>query len=169
MLFRSVGTKLNDDAIPTSRQVDTKLRTDALIAETASDSARTVQRYIRLTYLIPQLLQMVDDKFLPFTVGVTLSFFSTQEQSLIFDFCLHNKISTITASQAELLKANINEIDIELLSEIFCKKAIKEKNISIKLPISMFPSNIGKIEIDNVLAEKISHLITEYYTKKDEE
>ena len=45
----------------TSCQVGTKSRTDEMIGESTQESARQVQRYIRLTYLIPELLQFVDD------------------------------------------------------------------------------------------------------------
>ena len=45
-----------------SCQLGTKLRTDEKIAETVDDSARQIQRYIRLTYLIPELLKLVDKK-----------------------------------------------------------------------------------------------------------
>ena len=57
----------------TSCQVGTKFRSDEQIAESTSDSARQIQRYIRLTYLIPELLQKVDEGRIAFTPAVELS------------------------------------------------------------------------------------------------
>ena len=54
----------------TSCQLGTKLRTDEKIAETVNDSARQIQRYIRLTYLIPELLKLVDEERIAFTPAV---------------------------------------------------------------------------------------------------
>ena len=64
----------------TSCQVGTKLRTDEQIAADANDSARQVQRYIRLTNLIPEILQYVDDGRISFTPAVELSYLNEQEQ-----------------------------------------------------------------------------------------
>jgi ParB family chromosome partitioning protein len=64
----------------TSCQVGTKLRTDEQIAADANDSARQVQRYIRLTNLIPEILQYVDEGRISFTPAVELSYLNEQEQ-----------------------------------------------------------------------------------------
>ena len=62
----------------TSRQVVGKLESADLISET--ESGRQVQRYIRLTYLIPELLNMMDEEKIAFSVGVELSFLDEQMQ-----------------------------------------------------------------------------------------
>ncbi len=68
----------------TSCQLGTKLRTDEQIAENADDSARQIQRYIRLTKLIPELLEMMDKNEIAFSVGVELSYLDkSTQQSLI--------------------------------------------------------------------------------------
>lgn len=64
----------------TSCQVGAKLRTDEQIAADANDSARQIQRYIRLTNLIPEILQYVDDGRISFTPAVELSYLNEQEQ-----------------------------------------------------------------------------------------
>ena len=58
----------------TSCQVGTKSRTDEQIAENANDSARQIQRYIRLTYLISEFLEKMDRNEIALSVGVELSF-----------------------------------------------------------------------------------------------
>ena len=64
----------------TSCQVGTKLRTDEIIAENSTDSARQIQRYIRLTYLIPELLDLVDEEKIALTPAVELSYLTDEEQ-----------------------------------------------------------------------------------------
>ena len=64
----------------TSCQLGTKSRTDEKIAENADDSARQIQRYIRLTYLIPELLDLMDEGRIAFSVGVELSYLPPEAQ-----------------------------------------------------------------------------------------
>lgn len=63
----------------TSRQLGEKYSVDAL-SENSNDSARNIHRFIRLTELLPDLLQMVDDKKLPFNPAVELSYLERVEQ-----------------------------------------------------------------------------------------
>ncbi|MEF2864482.1 MAG: ParB/RepB/Spo0J family partition protein, partial [Eubacteriales bacterium] len=60
----------------TSCQIGTKLRSDQMVAANSGDSARTVQRYIRLTNLVPDLLDLVDCKQISFNPAVELSYLS---------------------------------------------------------------------------------------------
>ena len=64
-------------------QNGTKYRTDVVIAEQVGESARNVQRYIRLTELIPELLDMVDAKKLNFTIAVDISYIDKEMQKWI--------------------------------------------------------------------------------------
>ena len=87
----------------TSCQVGTKFRSDAEIAETVSDSARQIQRYIRLTHLVPELLELVDDKRIAFTPAVELSYLTEQEQYALFD-TIESEECTPSLSQAQRMK-----------------------------------------------------------------
>ena len=69
----------------TSRQVGTKLRTDEQIAEGVSDSARNIQHFIRLTNLIPELLDMLDHKKISFNPAVELSYLRPEEQQNLIE------------------------------------------------------------------------------------
>ena len=64
----------------TSCQVGTKFRADELLAENSSESARNVQRFIRLTNLVPELLDMVDEKKIAFNPAVELSYLDEAQQ-----------------------------------------------------------------------------------------
>lgn len=87
----------------TSCQVGTKLRSDQLVAENTGDSARTVQRYIRLTNLIPELLEMVDQKQISFNPAVELSYLAPEEQE-IFMQAMDEVQASPSLSQAQRLK-----------------------------------------------------------------
>lgn len=69
----------------TSCQVGTKLRTDALIASQTDESARNIQRYIRLTYLAKPILDLVDEQRIAFSPAVELSYLTKQEQAELWD------------------------------------------------------------------------------------
>ncbi len=97
----------------TSCQLGTKLRTDALVAEGTNESARTVQRFIRLTELIPELLDMVDQKQLAFNPAVELSYLSQPEQHELLD-AMDYAQSTPSLSQAQRLKKLTQEGTLDL-------------------------------------------------------
>lgn len=74
----------------TSCQLGTKLRSDEKLSETVAESARTVQRYIRLTNLIPSILQMVDDGRIAFNPAVEISYLTEKHQTWLkeeMDMC----------------------------------------------------------------------------------
>lgn len=78
MKRQGARTDLQQDG--TSCQVGTKSRSDESVAEGTGDSARQVQRYIRLTNLIPEVLEMVDQKQIAFNPAVELSYLKPEEQ-----------------------------------------------------------------------------------------
>ncbi|WP_312938748.1 ParB/RepB/Spo0J family partition protein [Oscillibacter sp.] len=88
----------------TSCQVGTKSRTDAEIAESTDESARQIQRYIRLTYLTPALLQAVDEKKLGLTIGATLSFLSRDNQEAVEAYCFHEHSVYMSLELADRLR-----------------------------------------------------------------
>ena len=87
----------------TSCQLGTKLRSDKLMAQSAEDSARQIQRYIRLTNLIPPILDMVDEKRIAFTPAVELSYLLPEEQTMLLSEMEYNDC-TPNLSQAQRLK-----------------------------------------------------------------
>ena len=79
-----VGKSENDSAA-TSRHRVGKLETADVIGEQAGDTGRTVQRYVRLTYLIPELLEMVDDERLKIMCAVELSYLPPATQKMVLE------------------------------------------------------------------------------------
>ena len=87
----------------TSVQVGQKLNARAVIAKEAGESAVQVQRFIRLTNLIPALLDMVDNKKIAFNPAVELSYLTQEEQGKLVD-TMESEQATPSLSQAQRLK-----------------------------------------------------------------
>ena len=87
----------------TSVQVGQKLNARAVIAKEAGESAVQVQRFIRLTNLIPALLDMVDNKKIAFNPAVELSYLTQEEQRQLVD-TMESEQATPSLSQAQRLK-----------------------------------------------------------------
>ena len=92
----------------TSCQVGTKSRTDEIIAENTDDSARQIQRYIRLTNLIPELLDLMDEGKIAFSVGVELSYLPPEIQQDLFEI-IEREDCTPSYSQAYRLHKAFND------------------------------------------------------------
>ena len=108
---RAFAYKLKLDAIKrqgersdlTSRQVGEKLWSVEELAKNAPDSQRQIHRYIRLTELIPELLDMVDDKKIAFNLAVELSYLKPEEQTNLLE-SMDMEQATPSLSQAQRLK-----------------------------------------------------------------
>lgn len=87
----------------TSCQVGTKLRADEQMAESMGESARTIQRYIRLTNLIPELMDMVDERKMAFNPAVEISYLTREEQANLLS-AMDYAQATPSLSQAQRLK-----------------------------------------------------------------
>lgn len=87
----------------TSSQIGTKLRTDEQIAREVGSSRNQVQRFIRLTELLPELLDMVDRKEIAFSPAVELSYLKEEEQRLFLGAMDYSQ-ATPSLSQAQRIK-----------------------------------------------------------------
>ena len=107
---------------PTSSQVGMKLQTLDLIGESAGDSRNQVHRFIRLTCLIPPLLQMVDEKKIKFNPAVELSYLTPDEQAQIIP-ALEKAQTSPSLSQAQRLKKLSQEGNLiqEAMDAIFAE------------------------------------------------
>ena len=117
----------------TSRQVVGKLETADLIAE--NESGRQVQRYIRLTELIPQILSMVDAGKIALTPAVELSYLTGQEQQDLLE-TMESEDCTPSLSQAVQLKklSQSGELTMDKIFDILREpKANQQEKISFRL------------------------------------
>ena len=87
----------------TSSQLGTKLRADELLAQQAGESGNQVQRFIRLTELISELLDMVDERKLAFNPAVEVSYLKRDEQRMLLE-AMDAEQTTPSLSQAQRLK-----------------------------------------------------------------
>ena len=107
----------------TSSQLGTKLRTDELLAQNSSDSRNQIQRYIRLTHLIPDILKLVDEGKIALTPAVELSYLQPSEQEMLFSVMDSDEV-TPSLSQARRLRRMseaqtlTDDAVLQLLSEV---------------------------------------------------
>ena len=87
----------------TSSQVGTKLRTDQVMADELGESRNQIQRFIRLTNLIPDLLEMVDQKQISFNPAVELSYLKPEEQEIFME-AMDMAQTAPSLSQAQRMK-----------------------------------------------------------------
>ena len=107
----------------TSSQLGTKLRADEIIAEQDGSSRNQIQRYIRLTELIPALLDMVDERKFAFNPAYELSFLKQGEQRLLLD-AMDSEQATPSLSQAQRLKqfSQRGELTAEVMRAIMSEE-----------------------------------------------
>ena len=95
----------------TSRQIGEKLSSDEL-GESVGISGRQIQRFIRLTELLPELLDLVDKKRLQFTVAVEISYIDPEVQKWIYEYIRENgqiKLNQITALRTQMQMGAISQ------------------------------------------------------------
>ena len=117
----------------TSRQVVDKLKAADRVGEDVGESARQVQRYIRLTELIPPLLDMVDERKIEFNPAYELSFLKQDEQRLLLD-AMDSEQATPSLSQAQRLKqfSQRGELTAEAMRAIMSEEKKEAEHITIK-------------------------------------
>ena len=118
----------------TSCQVGTKFRADESLAEDSGESARNVQRFIRLTNLIPELLDMVDEKKISFNPAVELSYLDEAQQRDFLE-AMQDTQNAPSLSQAQQLKkmAQQGEFSYEKAFDVMGQEKRSEKDtVTIK-------------------------------------
>lgn len=112
----------------TSSQVGTKLRTDDKVAQGFGVGRMTVQRFIRLTELIPPILQMVDEGRIALTPAVELSFLKKSEQENLFA-TMESEEATPSLSQAQRMKtlSQSGRLDMDTIFAIMTEEKGNQK------------------------------------------
>lgn len=141
----------------TSCQVGAKLRTDEQIAETANDSGRQVQRYIRLTYLIPELLKMVDENKIAFTPAVELSYLPEKEQKILFDEIKYAD-ATPSLSQAQRLRkfSQQSRLNADVIFVVMSEEKPNQKE-RVRIPVERirkyFPKDYTAAQMEDEIVK----------------
>lgn len=150
----------------TSCQIGTRLRSDEEMASETKQSARTIQRFIRLTYLLPQLLEMVDDKKLAFNPAVEISFLKPEQQKDVIE-AMDYAQCTPSLSQAQRIKklAQTDEYSLEKVEEIMNEEKKAElDHVTIKNDVlkKYFPKSYTPKQME----ETIVKLLEQWQKKK---
>ena len=138
-------------------QLGTHYRADSELANELGESRNTIRRFIRLTELIPELLEYVDKKRLPFTSGVDISYLDKEIQKWIFEYIKENgpvKSVQIAALRREIENGAImtQEKMISILIENQPGgKPNREVTFSENKLRSYFPEKTSPVEIEEVI------------------
>ncbi len=133
-------------------------RTTEAIAEGTGESYKQIQRYIRLTELIPELLDMVDAKKLNFTIAVDISYIDKEIQKWIFEYIKDTgfiKPKQITALRKQLEQGPVNQgFMISIFNSCMTVKAPERKVILSGAKLTKyFPENYSETEMEKVIED----------------
>lgn len=129
-----------------------------ILAGQVGESAKQIQRYIRLTYLIPELLDLVDEKKLLFTVAVNISYIDAEVQNWLYEYiCKYGSVKAeqITALRQQITTGNISR---EILFQLL-KNDEKEKSKTRKITLpekklkTYFPPEYSTEDIEQVIVQ----------------
>ena len=149
-----------------SCRLGTKLRSDETIALNSEESARNIQRYIRLTNLVPPLLKLVDEGRIAFSPAVELSYLTKEEQAELWDL-IEQEDTTPSLSQAIRMKqlSRMAKLTPEAIYAIISeekpnqKEQVRLKTESLK---KYFPSNYSTQQMEKAILK----LLEERYRSK---
>ena len=153
----------------TSVQVGQKLNARDVVAKESGNSAIQVQRFIRLTALIPDLLNLVDEKKVAFNPAVELSYLKTEEQVLLLD-AMESEQTTPSLSQAQRLKKFSQEgkLSVDVMRAIMSeeKKPEMDKVILTSAKLRQyFPKSYTPQQMENT----ILRLLEQWQRKRQQE
>ena len=139
-----------------------------ILSEQVNESRNQIQRYIRLTYLIPDILEMVDNKNIAFNAAVEISYLSEKEQKLLHDNMDVNECSP-SLSQAKRLKKYSQEG--KLTEDMIDAIMTEEKEMDTKLVLKgdtikkYFPKEYTPMQMQQV----ITKLLENWYRKRTQD
>lgn len=150
----------------TSRQVGEKLWSISAVAENASDSERQIQRYIRLTNLIPEFLEKVDEEKIALTPAVEISYLSEQEQYDLLE-TMESEDCTPSLSQAQQMKklSQRGNLDMDAIFRIMSQPKANQKE-KISFEADELRKYFPKSYTDNDIKEVLVSLAAQYKARK---
>lgn len=140
----------------TSSQNEPKLRSDEIIAKESGQSRAQIQRYIRLTELVPKLLNMVDEKRIPFTLGVELSYLDKDVQKIVHQYIMDNgvikpeQVAALRRDSADSLIPESMVIDI-LNGSLIGRMPKKKVTLSEKKLYQYFPPHYSEAQMEDII------------------
>ena len=150
----------------TSTPVVSKLRTDEAVGNETGESREQIRRYIRLTYLIKELLDMVDDGRIAFRPAVELSYLSVEQQKNLI-YTIESEDATPSLAQAIEMK-KLSQQGKLTADKIFSIMAQQKPNQveKIKIPASRFEKYFSRGTPQSQIETVIFQALEEYYAKR---
>ena len=163
---KAFAYKMKLDAIKhqgksTFRQSVGKLESSYVLGEEIGESGRTIQRYIRLTYLIPELLDMVDEERIAMGPAISISYLNEDFQNALLDYIEYFD-ATPSQGQANELKKLFqnNELEIQKIKEIMMKEKpnqVEKFKINANRLREVLPRNVRGDKIEDYLVKAVVH------------
>ena len=145
----------------TSCQVGTKLRTDEQIAENANESARQIQRYIRLTYLISEFLEKMDRNEIALSVGVELSFLDESSQREVLEQCAINDCTPSYSQAWRMHKADREGLLTKAAIQTILSEEKANQREMVKVPTSrlreVLPQGLDAKKTEDFIIKACDH------------
>lgn len=140
----------------TLSQNETKSRSDEVLSKQVGESRAQVQRYIRLTELIPELLDLVDSKKLKFTVAVDISYIDKEIQEWIYEYIKDTgfiKPQQITALRNQLNEGSVNQVGMLTIFNkcMMVKPPSRSITFSEKKLTKYFPESYSADDMERVI------------------
>lgn len=155
----------------TSRPVGDKLSTEVL-GEEVGESARQIQRYIRLTELIPEILQMVDDKKVAFRPAVEISYLSEENQYVLLNIMEFNECTPSLAQAIRLKKleqeGNLTEEKLETIMEQEKPNQKEQIKFGVEKIQDYFPKGYTQEQMENKIKELLEKYKLQWQRKLNE-
>lgn len=165
MKFEALKRKGKELIFEDTEVIDNKLEA---ISKEENVSIRSIQRYIKLTDLIPSFLELVDTQQLKFTIALQISFLKKEEQELLYNIMTENRLS-LSESQADKLKQKSKQgyLDESTINEILIKsKSSKKRKSKITLSLKKFTGYIGEDKTNEEIEQTILEALKFYYENK---
>ena len=150
----------------TSTPLVSKFRTNEILAQEAGESRETIRRYIRLTELIPEILEMVDDKKISMRPAVELSYLTKEEQEILYDTM---ESEACTPSHAQAIKIRKFSAEGRLNEDVLLSIMAEEKPNQVeqwKIPKNRlkkyFPSGTSQQKMEETIIKAL-----ELYRKRE--
>ena len=144
----------------TSTQPVAKLRTADVVGEALNESRETVRRFIRLTYLIPELLDLMDEGKIALMVGEALSYLGDEEQYAVLEQCEINDCTPSYAQAVEMKKRYQDEnLTAENISEILSREKANQRE-TIKIPtekLRKYAPNADAKQLEDFIIKACEH------------
>ena len=141
-------------------------RTTAKIGEDMGESYKTVQRYIRLTYLIPEFLEQMDEGRIAFSVGVELSYLNEQTQYDVLEQCEINDCTPSYSQAFRLHKADRDGLLTKAVIQSIMSEEKANQKERVKIPAERIRKYFPKYYTTAQIEETIVKLCEAYHRKR---